>query len=177
VLSEKWSLGNVDDVEALVKNVLVAELGKRDVRLRGHDFDDALCFLLEQAWLAWERYDGQRGLTFAAYLRQWTKLRYLDHVRKVRGRTIWQWKDSRYERPARPLNLSLDAAGPDGDGRSLGETLADGSSDPIGGGDSSPLRELLEDRDRDSPWNQAVVRAHARRRFGDGAVRDRKRAA
>jgi hypothetical protein len=53
------------------------------------------------------------------------------------------------------------------------QTLADRRGDPAAGSDSSPLRELLADRDREAPWDQALRRAAARRLAGDGAVKDR----
>jgi hypothetical protein len=68
VLNEKWSLGDIDDVEAVVRSVLLAELGKRDVLLTDSAFDDALAHLLAEAWIAWEKFDPGRGLAFSTYL-------------------------------------------------------------------------------------------------------------
>jgi DNA-directed RNA polymerase specialized sigma24 family protein len=139
VLNAKWSLGDVDDVEAVVRAVLVAELGKRDVRLTDSAFDDALAHLLSEAWIAWNHFDPGRGLAFSTYLRQQLKLRHIDHIRKVRGRTRWSWSgDKTYEREARPSDLSLDAKHGD-DGSTLLESLA------IGGSDSSADSVARED--------------------------------
>jgi DNA-directed RNA polymerase specialized sigma24 family protein len=179
VLNEKWSLGDVDDVEAVVRSVLLAELGKRDVRLTDSAFDDALAHLLSEAWIAWEKFDPGRGLAFSTYLRQQLKLRHIDHIRKVRGRTRWSWSgDKTYEREARLSDLSLDAAAPGSDaGRSLGETIAARSGDDAANLVARADVRLFAEADLHSLDDLAVIQAAFAEHPAERTRRDKARTA
>jgi DNA-directed RNA polymerase specialized sigma24 family protein len=178
VLQRKWSLGDVDDVEAVVRSVLVAELAKRDVQLRADAFDDALAHLLSEAWIAWDQFDPGRGLAFSTYLRQQLKLRHIDHIRKVRGRTRWRWSgDKTYEREARPSDLHLDAAAPGSDeGRSLGETIAARSGDDAADSAARTDVQLLASADLHSLDDLAVIQAAFAQHPPERTRRDKARA-
>lgn len=179
MLNGKWSLGDVEDVEALVKAVLVAELAKRDVKLPWDKFDDFLARMLEHAWWESERFDPSRGLSLETFLRQQLKLRFIDVVRVVRGRTRWSWGDgTSYEREPWPLDLSLDApASKKADGHSLVEALADCSSDSEADRVARTDVQLLAAIDLHAARDHALIQAAFNDQPSERARRAKARAA
>lgn len=168
MLNATYRLHDVGDVEALCVRAARRYCDRTRTRLQPVDFDGLVAFLVAAAWRCGDRYDPSRGVKFSALLNGILSNRCTDWMRQFRGRTKWQWATHSYERQ-RPQPLSLDAPAGD-DGRTLADFVADRDGDPQADRGSVAFRELLADRDREAPWDQALCRAAARRVAGDGAV-------
>ena len=122
-----------------------AIVNRSGLALSWSDREDLEQYLLATAWeisLTFE--PGQGSVGFSTYAGNILRRRTHDWVRQQNGRTVWKFKDRVHERP-RPVLLSLDLDGPDGD--RLRSTLAEGAGDPAA--DCDPDRErLLSDGDR-----------------------------
>ncbi len=166
MLAGKLELHGVADVEGLCARALDTYLRGTRTHLRPHDREDALAYLIGEAWRIGERWE-PRGVAFSTYLYRLLSARCVDWTRSHLGRTRWQFGDgSSYVRD-RTVPLSLDARTPEG--HSLGDDLAAkqgdseearstriaGFEDPRGGG-----------RDRDF----ALLRAAAARGARDRAA-------
>jgi hypothetical protein len=110
LLHGPYALHDVDDVEGFCERILGEQLRILGARLRFHDQEDALAFLLSVAWRLSVRYDPSVGQSFSTYARRQLKLRVVDWLRTKLGRTRWSQSDrGRVERPRREL-LSLDGS-------------------------------------------------------------------
>jgi hypothetical protein len=133
VLPAKFSLRNVDDVEAVASRALTVQCKAMGARLDPWAYEDALGYLLEQAVRFAHAYDPDRtSVSFATNLYVILRLRTIDHLRQTLGRSKWQFSSHEYVRE-RPLALSFDAQRDFGD--PLVDTLAgfDGDSASSGG--------------------------------------------
>ena len=107
LLHGRLALHDVYDVEHLCGRVLDDQLRAFGVRLRSHDQEDALAFLVSEAWRLSFRYDPSVGQRFSTYARRQLRLRFVDFLRARLG-TRWSKSDRGcVECPRREL-LSLD---------------------------------------------------------------------
>lgn len=124
LLSARFSLHDVDDVEALAWKVIGAD---RRLHLAQHQCDELCTYLVSEIWRLSLRYEPGRGnVTFASFAYRTASLRVTDWLRLEFGRSRWQWADSSYERE-RPELVSLDADDPEHGG--VGAPLSAGSVD------------------------------------------------
>jgi hypothetical protein len=173
LLNSRYQLHDLGDVEALCARAARGWATKTEARLSPEDFESLVAFLVASVWRMSLTYDPARSSSFKAIVLGRLGNRSTDWFRQHRGRTRWRWSDgTSYERE-RPNLVSLDANAGD-DGRPLVESVADWRGDPAADSGSPALRELLADRDREAAWDQALVRAAARRHFGDRAVVERR---
>lgn len=68
MLAEPLAIGDVHDVEGACRTVLTEELRRRGAFLEPADFDDALAYLIAEAWVASTRYHPDRGTTLRTWL-------------------------------------------------------------------------------------------------------------
>lgn len=117
MLTGKLALHDVRDAEALAASV-VATSG---LPLSFHDHEDLVAYLVATAWELSTRYEpGPRS--FSAWCTATLKLRTIDWYRSRRGRTVWKFAGTTYERE-RPDIVSLDELNP------VGSTLSRSSGD------------------------------------------------
>lgn len=138
MLPRRWSLHDVEDVEALCGRVLDERLKRFGAVLRPDDRADALAYLLAEAWMLSGKWDPAKGVpSFSTFAYRRLRFAVVNWFRERFG-------DSRYSRRIpEALTLSLDAA--TGKGRSdLGELVAARASDPADGCDPD-LARLLEE--------------------------------
>ncbi len=108
LLRGRFALHDVDDVEKFCGRILDDQQRALGVRLRPHDSEDALAFLVSECWRLSLRYDRSAAHSFSKYARAQLKLRFVDYLRSKLGRTRWSQSDrGRVERPRREV-LSLD---------------------------------------------------------------------
>jgi DNA-directed RNA polymerase specialized sigma subunit len=101
-------LHDADDAEKFCARILDDQLRAFGVRLRSHDQEDALSYLIGEAWRLSVRYDPSVGQRFSTYARRHLGLRFVDWLRAKLGRTRWSQSDrGRVDRPRREV-LSLD---------------------------------------------------------------------
>jgi Sigma-70 region 2 len=136
LLSRRFALFDVSDVEALCRKVLDSS----NVPLC--EYEDTLVELIADCWVLSETYDPARTPSFSTFAYRRLRLRVVDAARR-RYRTRWVFRDSVYERPA-PQLLNFDVDDPER-GR-LDDTLASRAGDPADDRDSS-LAGLLEGGD------------------------------
>jgi hypothetical protein len=109
LLGRTWGLHDVEDVEKFVSKVLDDALRARSAHLRPHEYEDALSYLLSEAWTLSERWEPSRSsVTFAGFAYRTLRLRVVDWYRSEFGRTKWQFAHRTHDRE-RPAVLSLDA--------------------------------------------------------------------
>lgn len=89
MLSRRYALRDVADVERFASRVLRDEVARYGAYLRDDQFEDALGWLIGEAWLLEQRYDPTRGLLFSTYLRGVLRLRVVDWYRS-------RFRDGRY---------------------------------------------------------------------------------
>ena len=148
LLNQRWSLHDVDDVEALL--VRAIRRSRNAHGLRPDERDDLLTYLLEFAWKLSEKFDPGRG-SFSSFLFSCSGRAISDFYRS-RYRTKWVFADRVYERP-RPELCSLDG----GDNHDLlGRAVETGPSAPEGGW-SPDLGRLLGARDRQRDRDAATL--------------------
>jgi sigma-70-like protein len=100
-LPARWTLGDVDDVEKLVRKALGA------TTLNPDEAEDAIAYLFEVVWRTWRRWDPERG-SFSTIAYQACRSGFVDWKRKRYGRTRWTFGDGQiHERPL-PQFVSLD---------------------------------------------------------------------
>jgi DNA-directed RNA polymerase specialized sigma24 family protein len=125
LLSGRWQLEDVGDVEALVATLA------RDVAadLQWHEREDLVAYLLGLVWERHEKWDREKTPSFRQFATYLLRLRIVDHCRQQRGRTRWTFSSGyTYER-VRPELVSLEF--PVGDGElELGEVVAARTGDP-----------------------------------------------
>jgi DNA-directed RNA polymerase specialized sigma24 family protein len=136
LLNQRWTLHDVEDVEALLVSVVSRSPFAR--QLSRDDRDDLVTFLFELAWKLSDNFDASRG-SFCSYLYDAARRRAIDWQRS-RYRTVWKFGGGRvYERPRVDL-VSIDS----GEGGVV-ESLAARAGDPAA--DRSPdLGGVLTDR-------------------------------
>jgi hypothetical protein len=151
LLSSRWQLHDVDDVEGLLRKA-IADSG---TALTPHDLDDLLGELFEFAWKLAAKYDPGRG-SFSTFLygsvrRQgisaWLR-RPLERTGRTGftgGRTVWRFGGERvHERRPRQF-VSFDGGDSDG----LDAALGTGAGDPpIGSGSACDGLLVSGDRQR-----------------------------
>jgi hypothetical protein len=125
VLSQRWSLHDVEDVEGLCGKALDARLRRFGATLKEDDNEDAMAFLLARAWWLYLRFDPWHEATdrrsFSTFL--YRRLYNFEVINWIRLR----FGDSRY--PNRPVVLSLDFDA-DGELGELDELVSYRESDP-----------------------------------------------
>jgi DNA-directed RNA polymerase specialized sigma24 family protein len=123
LLSSRWTLADVDDVEALVFTVARrAGLGQDE---------DAISALFEVVWRAWQQWEPSRA-SFSTFCFQACRHGAVDYRRKRDGRTVWRFGDGRVHERKLPELIPLDR---------LDEPLATRAGDPAA--DRSPDLERL----------------------------------
>jgi hypothetical protein len=96
LLGRTWGLHDVEDVEKFVSKVLDDPLRARSADLRPHEYEDALSYLLSEAWTLSERWEPSRSsVTFAGFAYRVLRLRVVDWDRAELGRTKWQFSGGR----------------------------------------------------------------------------------
>jgi hypothetical protein len=125
LLSQRWSLHDVEDVERLCGKALDDRLRRWGAVLDEQDNEDAVSFLLARAWVLYLRFDpwfeATRKRSFSTFL--YRRLYSFEVINWIRLR----YGDSRY--PDRPVVFSLDFDA-DGELSELVDTLSEGQSDP-----------------------------------------------
>lgn len=122
--------GNViDDLEALTRKALDAQLAQFNAKLDATMYEDALTYLLvDQAWeRIIPRYDPARGISLATYVYRLLRLRVTD------------WFRSRCGTNPHPESVTIDAAV--GELDRMAESVAPGEGDP--GFDCDPTLERV----------------------------------
>jgi DNA-directed RNA polymerase specialized sigma24 family protein len=122
LLNQRWSLHDVDDVEALLARAV--SRSRFAASLRADERDDLLAWLFEVAWKLSESFDPSRG-SFSGLLYGAAQRRTIDWQRSC-YRTRWQFAGRTYERP-RPTLVPLDTG--------LDGALGSWPGDPADGGD------------------------------------------
>jgi DNA-directed RNA polymerase specialized sigma24 family protein len=139
LLTQRWSLHDVGDVEALL--IRAVSRSRYADGLRPDERDDLVTYLFEFAWKLSQKFDPERG-SFAVFLYGAAQRRIIDWHRS-RYRTRWAFKDRVYERKL-PEFVSLDHGD---DGGQLGGTVDEGSGAHAPGWDSG-LGGILREADR-----------------------------
>jgi DNA-directed RNA polymerase specialized sigma24 family protein len=127
-------LHDIDDAERFV-GAIVSRSG---FSLSFHDAEDLGEYLLVECWQLSLRYQAG-GISFSTWAGNTLRRRSVDWIRQQNGRTIWRFGDGRVHERPRPVLLSLNMDGPDGD--RLRSTLDEGVGDPAA--DCDPDRERL----------------------------------
>jgi hypothetical protein len=103
VLSQRWSLHDVEDVEALCGKALDDRLRRWGATLKEDDKEDAMSYLLARAWWLYLRFDpwheATRKRSFSTFLYRRLRFAVVDWYRQ-------HFEDRRH--PNRPVVLSLD---------------------------------------------------------------------
>jgi hypothetical protein len=144
LLSRRWSLLDVDDVEALAWKMLGTN--GQVAGLQPHQRDDLCTHVITTIWEASLRFDPDRNVSFSTYayvIGQRSIVSWFRSTSNGFGRTRWKFGDGRIHERARPELLSLDA-----ERDSLGAALG------TIGGDSAAVwdeacRGLFAERDRE----------------------------
>jgi hypothetical protein len=126
VLSQRWSLHDVEDVEGLCGKVLDNRLHRWGGVLSDQDHEDAMSYLLARAWVLYVKFDPWHEAT---HKRSFSTFLY----RRIYSYEVVNWyrlrfKDGRYNRDD-PVVLSLDHDA-DGELSGLDELVPDGQGDP-----------------------------------------------
>jgi hypothetical protein len=140
LLPNPLQLHDVRDVERLAQSVLT----RAGLSLSYHDNEDALAFLVEEAWLASTRYEPAQGVRFSTYCTTVLQRRVVDWQRKRFGRTVWKIRGREYRRE-RPAIVSLDAGLLDAQRTGAGDPADGGGADLsrlLAGGSSTRTRDL-----------------------------------
>ena len=126
VLSGRWSLADVDDVEGLCGKALETRLRRWGAVLSEQDNEDALSYLLARAWVLYLRFDpwyeATRKRSFSTFL--YRRLYNFEVINWYRIR----FGDRRYQ-DGDTIVLSLDHDA-DGSLSELDELVSDGEGDP-----------------------------------------------
>jgi hypothetical protein len=125
VLSQRWSLHDVEDVEALCGRALDTRLRRWGAVLSEQDNEDAISFLLARAWVLYLEFDPWHKAT---YRRSFSTFLF----RRIYSYEVVNWYRLRFgdsRHAARPVVLSLDHDA-DGELGELVESLSDGQGDP-----------------------------------------------
>jgi hypothetical protein len=126
VLSQRWSLHDVEDVEGLCGKALDNRLRRWGATLKEDDREDATSYLLARAWALYLKFDPWHEAThkrsFSTFL--YRRLYRFEVVNWYRIR----FTDRRYHRDD-PIVLSLEADADAGLSR-LDELVPDGEGDP-----------------------------------------------
>jgi hypothetical protein len=124
VLSQRWSLHDVEDVEALCGRVLDNRLRRWGAVLSEQDDEDAMAFLLSRAWTLYLKFDpwyeATRKRSFSTYAYRRLSFAVVDWYRAYFG-------DSRYKGKVALVFLDDDAEGELGE---LDELVSGGEGDP-----------------------------------------------
>jgi DNA-directed RNA polymerase specialized sigma24 family protein len=138
LLSERWSLFDLDDVEGFCVRVVQSS----KLRLQPHeDYEDLLAHCISVCWEVSLRYDASRG-SFSTFAWRPTYFAAVNWLRKRKGRTVWKFSDGRIHECALPKLLSLD----DTDHGQLVEAESARNGDRAAGRDES-LTWLFDERD------------------------------
>jgi hypothetical protein len=108
LLHGQLALHDVVDVEKFCGRILDDQLRAFGIRLRSHDDEDAVAYLIGQTWELSLRYDPAHGQSFSKFARAQLRLRVVDWLRKKLGRTNWSQSDRGVVKRARREVLSLD---------------------------------------------------------------------
>jgi hypothetical protein len=159
LLAARYELHDIPDVEALCTRAARTWAMKTEARLSPDDFESLAAFLIAAVWRMSERYDRDRSSSFEAIVRNQIGNRCVDWLRTHRGRTRWQFAGHTHTREI-PRAISLDVAGEDG---LLGESVGRIDDDLEASHAPEAFGGLLDGREREAPWDTALVRALARR--------------
>lgn len=109
LLSRRWSLLDVDDVEALAWRVLATS--GQVTGLQPHQRDDLCTHVITTIWEASLRFDPNRNVSFSTYayvIGQRSIVSWFRSTSNGFGRTRWKFGDGRIHERARPEFVSLD---------------------------------------------------------------------
>ena len=121
MLSSRFALGDLEDVEAVCTRIVQQSLDGTAGHLRHAQFEDAVTYLIEEAWMLYRRYDPARA-KFATYAYPLLRNRMIDWWRAQLGSTRVK---------ARPVVVSLSEL----DDGELERALAGGERDDPATGD------------------------------------------
>ena len=120
MLNGRLALEDVADVEGFCAALLDEQLHRLGAHLRPHDREDALAYLVSEAWRLSVRYDASVGQSFSKYAHSTLTLRVTDWYRGRFGRSRWTFSNGKSFERRRPELASLDElrdeAGELGDG-------------------------------------------------------------
>jgi hypothetical protein len=126
VLSQRWSLHDVEDVERLCARALDNRLRRWGAVLDDQDNEDCLAYLIARSWVLFLRFDPWHEAThkrsFSTFL--YRRLYSFEVINWYRLR----FRDSRYH-DEDPIVLSLNQNA-DGELSELDELVSDGQGDP-----------------------------------------------
>jgi hypothetical protein len=136
LLHGKLVLFDVADTEAFCAKILASSKAST---LPEHEQEDALSFLISEAWILAQSYDATRGPSFSTFAYRRLRLKLVDHAR-AKHRTKWKFGDGRVYERERPqiLNLNGNAA----ERSELGGALSSSKGDPATNRDPSLTRVL-----------------------------------
>lgn len=97
------------DAEGLARKALDDALRGRSIRLRPHEHEDAVAFLVAECWRLSLDYDPARTPSFSTYAYRRLRLLVWEWHRREYARTKWKFGDGRIHERPRPDLLSLDA--------------------------------------------------------------------
>lgn len=124
-LNGVWTLGDVADVEHLVRHTLAGS------GLNADDTDDCVSYLFEHVWRTYQRWEPERG-SFSNLAYRACKSGLTDWRRKRYGRTRWSFSNGRVHERKLPQFVPLDD---DSSEHRLGSALAgsgvDGGPDQL----------------------------------------------
>jgi RNA polymerase sigma factor (sigma-70 family) len=131
LLPAKLALHDVRDVEALCAGIL----RRNGATWSEADREDALSYLIAEAWELSERYDTKHGISFSNYLTRRLPGRLVDWYRKRFG-------DSRYQNRAELVPLDTSGAEEISDGTAFAEAVVESQA-------FADMRALLSPRGRE----------------------------
>lgn len=87
LLAHRLDLGNLIDVEAFCARIVARQLASVGGYLEPADREDAVAYLIGEAWILWSRFDESKGATFWTYSSPVLRRRMVDWYRSRFGRS------------------------------------------------------------------------------------------
>ena len=124
MLSQRWALHDVQDVEALCARVLDERLQRFGAVLKTDVREDAMSYLLAEAWKLSLKWDPAKGIpSFSTFVYRRLRFAVVNWYRLTFG-------DSRYNGRRAVLNATLSLDVGCGSDTQLGELIAGSAGDP-----------------------------------------------
>lgn len=87
LLAHRLDLGNLIDVEAFCSRIVTRQLASAGGYLEPADREDAIAYLIGEAWILYSRFDAAKGATFWTYSSPVLQRRMVDWYRTKFGRS------------------------------------------------------------------------------------------